>query len=48
MARIWIQPSLSGRFAQQWKLRVMAQKAALKEVAHGKLRRLLTYKKSSK
>ena len=33
--------SVSGQFAQQWKLRMMAQEAALKEVANSKLRRLL-------
>ena len=34
---------VSGRFAQQRKLRMMAQEAALKEVASSKLRRLLAY-----
>ena len=33
--------SQSGRFAQQWKLRMMAQGAALKKVANNKLPRLL-------
>ena len=39
---------LSGRFAQQWKLRMMAQGAALKEVANSNPRRLLAYNKSFK
>ena len=38
---------LSGQFAKQWKLRVMAQGVALKEIAKAALRRLLAYKKSS-
>ena len=38
--------SLSGQFVQQWTLNMMAQKAALKEVAKSKLRRLLAYNKS--
>ena len=33
--------SLSGQFAQKWKLRMMAPDAALKKVANGKLRWLL-------
>ena len=33
--------SASGQFAQEWKPRIMAQEAALKEVATSKLRRLL-------
>ena len=33
--------SPSGQFAQQWKLRTMAQEAAVEEVANGALRRLL-------
>ena len=36
----------SGQFAQQWKLRMMAQGAALKGVAYSKLRRLLAYNQS--
>ena len=35
--------SLSGQFVQRWRLRIMAQEAALKEVAKRKLRRLLAY-----
>ena len=38
--------SVSGQFAQQWKLRMMEQEAALGEVADGKPRRLLAYNKS--
>ena len=38
--------SLSGQFAQHWKLRLRAQEAALKEDASSKLRRLLAYNKS--
>ena len=38
--------SLSGQFAAQWKLRMLAQKAALKEIANGKLRRILAFKNS--
>ena len=38
--------SLSSQFVQPWKLRMMAQEAALKEVANGKLRRLLASDKS--
>ena len=33
--------SLSGQFVKQWELRMMAQEAALKEVAQRNLRRLL-------
>ena len=36
-------PSHSGQFAQQWKLRMMAQGASLKGVAISKLRRLPAY-----
>ena len=39
--------SLSGQFAQQWKLRVMAQEAALKEIADRRFRRLMTFNKAS-
>ena len=35
--------SLAGQFAQQWKLRTHAHEAALKEVANGKLPRLVAY-----
>ena len=38
--------SASGQFVQQWKLRMMAQEAALKEVANSKLRRLLAHNKT--
>ena len=38
--------AVSGQFAQRWKLRMMAQEAALKEVAKSKLRRLLAYNKT--
>ena len=38
--------SASGQFVQQWKLRMMAQEAALKEVANSKLRRLLAQTKT--
>ena len=41
-------PLLSVQFVQQWKLRMMAQGAALKEVANSKLRRPLAYNESSK
>ena len=37
--------SLSGQFAQQWKLHVMAQEAALK-MAASKLRSLVAYNRS--
>ena len=37
---------LSGQFAQQWKLRIIAQDAAPKEVASSKLCRLLPYNRS--
>ena len=40
--------SVSGQFAQQWKLRMMAQGAALKEVAGSRLRRLWESNKSAK
>ena len=33
--------SLSGQFVAQWKLRMLAQEAALKEIANSKLRRIL-------
>ena len=36
----------SGQFVQQWKLRMMALEATLKEVANGKWRRLLARNKS--
>ena len=32
---------LSGQFAQRWKLRMVAQEAAQKEIANSRLRRLL-------
>ena len=35
--------SLSRQFAQQWKLRMRAQEATLREVANSKLRRLLAH-----
>ena len=38
--------SLSGQFAQQWKLRMMAQEAALKEIANSRNRRAAAYNKS--
>ena len=38
--------SLSSQFAQRWKLRMMEQGAALKEIACRRLRRLLAYNKS--
>ena len=38
--------SLSGQFAQRYKLRVMAKEEALKEEAENKLERLLAYKRS--
>ena len=38
--------SLSGEFVQQWKLRMMAQEAAPKEIAISRLRRSLAYNKS--
>ena len=38
--------SLSGQFAQHWKLRIMAQEAALKEIADGRLRRALAFNES--
>ena len=38
---------LLGQFAQQWKLGIMAQEAALKKVASSNPRRLLGYNKSS-
>ena len=38
--------SLSGQFAQQWKLRMMAQEATLKEITNSRLRRLLAFNKS--
>ena len=39
--------SVAGQFAQQWKLRLRAQEATLKEIANSKLRRLLARNKSS-
>ena len=38
--------SLSGEFARQWKLRTMAEEAALRVAASSKLRRILAYIKS--
>ena len=38
---------VSGHFAQQKELRMMAHEAAPKEAANSKLRRLLAYKKTS-
>ena len=38
--------SVSGQFAQQWKLRMMAEEAALKEAANSKLKRHLAYNKT--
>ena len=38
--------SLSGQFAQQWKLGVTAREAAMREVANNMLRRLLAHNKS--
>ena len=38
--------SISGQFVQQWKLRMKAQEAAMKEIANSKLRRLLAYNKT--
>ena len=38
--------SIPGRPVQQWKLRMMAQEAALREAATRKLRRLLAYNRS--
>ena len=37
--------SLSGQFAQQWTLRMRAQEVASKEIANGKLWRLLAFNK---
>ena len=37
---------LSGQFAPEWKLRMLAQDAALKEVDNSKLRRLLAVSRS--
>ena len=37
---------MSGQFAQQWKFRMMARGAALREVAKSKLRRLLARNKT--
>ena len=39
--------SVSGQFAQQWKLRMMAQGAPLEEIGDSELRRLLAHGKSS-
>ena len=38
--------SLSGQFVAQWKLRMLAQEAALKEIANSKLRRILAFNNS--
>ena len=38
--------SLAGQFVQQWKLRMRAQEATLKEVANSNLRRLLARNKT--
>ena len=38
--------SISGQFVQQWRLRIRAQEAALREVANSKLRRRLAYNKT--
>ena len=38
--------SLPGQLAQQWKARMMAQEAALREIANSRLRRLLALNKS--
>ena len=38
--------SKSGQFAQQWKLRIMAQDAASKEIANSRLRKVLAYNES--
>ena len=38
--------SVAGQFGQQWRLRMRAQEAPLKEIAKSKLRRLLAYNKS--
>ena len=38
--------SSSGQFVQQWELRMMAQGAALKEIANSRPRRLLAFNKS--
>ena len=38
--------SLSGQFVAQWKLRMMAQEAALREIANSKLRRILAFNNS--
>ena len=38
--------SLSGQFVTQWKLRMSAQQAALKEIANGTLRRSLAFNNS--
>ena len=38
--------SLSGQFARQWKPRMMAQGAALQEIASSRLRRLSAFNKS--
>ena len=40
--------SLSRQFVQQWKLRILAQEAALREFAGGRLRNFLAYSKSFK
>ena len=38
--------SLSGQFVANWKLRMLAQEAALKEIANSKLRRILAFNNS--
>ena len=38
--------SLSGQLVTQWKLRMLAQEAALREIANGKLRRILAFNNS--
>ena len=38
--------SLSAQFVQQWRLRMMAQEAALKEIANSGQRQLLAFNKS--
>ena len=37
---------LAGQFVQQWKLRVRAQEATMREIARSKLRRLLAHSKT--
>ena len=38
--------SLSGQFVANWKLRMIAQEAALKQIANSKLRRILAFNNS--